>query len=107
MFDYYYCYYYIGLVTEIVHACCRLHNFCIDLRVPLIHKEATQLPASAARDPITGVLVDDQWRINELGFNATESQHRQSGNAVANEIVRVIEENAYAAIQHHHHHITK
>jgi DDE superfamily endonuclease len=48
--------------TEIVHACCRLHNFCINLNLPILSSHHNTDPVALTDD--NGRLADDTWRLN-------------------------------------------
>lgn len=95
----------VGFIMKIVHACCRLHNFCINQSVPVINtgSAARPMPPRAAVDD-NGRLVDDQWRDaqpNEV-FNYTSTQNHRSGNALRDIILKKIVDNGYIAIRSHH-----
>jgi DDE superfamily endonuclease len=45
---------------ELVHACCRLHNFCINNNLPVI--SSRHVPLEVAVVEANGTLVDPHWR---------------------------------------------
>ena len=89
----------IAFIMEIVHCCCRLHNFCIDHNTPLFNDLYVSPPHVAADD--NGILIDDEWR-NVVPDTLVEDGSLRVGNDLREQIMKVIEENAYVAILSHH-----
>lgn len=50
-------------IMKILHALCRLHNFCINQSIPVLQVQGTQQQLMQ-RDPVTGVLMNTaEWRV--------------------------------------------
>lgn len=81
-------------VIAIVHACCRLHNFCVRRSLPVISTQYTPPPSVAVAND--GQLVDDAWRLNEAYDNEAPDSHIvRTGNTLRDAIVDVIGRNNY------------
>jgi hypothetical protein len=52
----------LKFIMEIVHACCRLHNFLVDMRSPAMDNFEVTLAYPRARLREDGTLADDSWR---------------------------------------------
>ncbi len=48
-------------IQVIIHACIRLHNFCVKRNMPIY--TTSYEPPSSARVDEAGGLIDDIWRI--------------------------------------------
>lgn len=98
----------LEFVMEIVHACCRLHNFCIDSKLPII-TENYNVTYNARLDE-SGRLVDDEWRnidpedtSNPVLATAEEIEDiRRTGSVVRDSILDEITRNGYAGVRSHH-----
>ena len=77
---------------EIVHACCRLHNFCINLNLPILSSHHTTEPV--AFTDASGRLADDTWRANTQPTE--EWSEINTGSTLRDEIVENIARNNYA-----------
>lgn len=51
---------------NIIHACCRLHNFCINRRMPVISTHFA--PCDVSEVDVSGCLVHAMWRTNVSPF---------------------------------------
>jgi hypothetical protein len=81
---------------NIVHACCRLHNFCVRRNLQTLDSEHHSTALAALDDQ--GVLVHPDWRLRE----ATEpdeffvrTDNAQVGNTLRDSIVDSIIRNDY------------
>lgn len=90
----------VDFVMEIVHCCCRLHNFCIDLKSPIICKEDAPGVARAALDSM-GRLVDNGFRLVDMDVYPTATTPR-IGNVLRDNILDYITDNKIIAIRDHH-----
>ena len=75
--------------VDILHACYRLHNFAIKLRIPTLNiipgmPELNELNAD-------GILVDGGWRNNHEIMNLSNVMN--SGNVLKEYILNYIESN--------------
>ena len=77
---------------EIVHACCRLHNFCINRNLPVISSHHVPLDVAAVN--IGGTLIDNTWRTNISPTDSWGSVN--TGSTLRDEIVGVVGRNNYA-----------
>jgi DDE superfamily endonuclease len=78
--------------VKIVHACCRLHNFCISRNLPII---ATHLiPNNVSNIDVSGRLVDNVWRVNTAPTDNWGSEN--TGNTLRQEIVHRVDTNHFA-----------
>ena len=75
--------YELCFICEIIQACCRLHNFCMDNGVPMIH----EIPRIAEVNE-EGVLTDPIWRAVREGFNAPRNGN---GNVLRDSIIEEIQ----------------
>lgn len=77
---------------KIVHACCRLHNFCINRNLPVI--AAHHKPADVALTDNSGRLSDNTWRLNTAPTCDWDTEN--TGNTLREEIVHNVERNHLA-----------
>lgn len=78
--------------VAIVHACCRLHNFCINRNLPVLASH--HITSSIALVDSNGRLADDSWRSNAQP--SEEWSHLNTGNTLRDELVNTIGRNNYA-----------
>jgi hypothetical protein len=94
--------YELGFIAEIIHACCRLHNYCITHRLPVL-TDAYTPPAHTALDgegslgPNWGVHPSE--RSSMLRGSTDEIN---SGNALREEILQEITRKQYIVRRSHH-----
>jgi hypothetical protein len=48
-------------MVAIIHACCRLHNFCVDIQAPIVENGNRPCGLAATLDR-QGTLIDAEWR---------------------------------------------
>jgi hypothetical protein len=72
----------VSFVAEIVHACCRLHNMCIDARVPIVHYPDNTPPAEFQTDE-EGRLPQSFYRNLTFAFDGT-------GGSIGNPLREII-----------------
>ena len=77
---------------KIVHACCRLHNFCINRNMSVI--SAHHKPADVALTDSSGRLTDNTWRLNTAPTCDWNTEN--TGNTLREEIVHNVERNHFA-----------
>lgn len=77
---------------EIVHACCRLHNFCINRNLPVISSHHVPLDVAAVN--VGGTLIDNTWRTNVTPTDSWGTVN--TGSTLRDEIVDVVGRNNYA-----------
>lgn len=77
---------------EIVHACCRLHNFCINRNLPVISSH--HVPLDVATVDVQGTLVDPHWREDLTPSEDWGSV--STGNTLRDNLVDVVGRNNYA-----------
>lgn len=78
--------------VRIVHACCRLHNFCINRNLPVLsthHK-----PTDLANVDSSGRLADNTWRLNTSPTDNWITAN--TGNTLREEIVDTVQVNHFA-----------
>lgn len=73
----------------IIHACIRLHNFCVQRRLPAVVARNVQIPSIAMVDQ-DGVLIDDIWRAG--AEPSVEWRRNGIGSCLRDAIVKEIEE---------------
>ena len=78
--------------VKIVHACCRLHNFCINRRLPVISTH--HVPHVVANLDASGRLSDNLWRQNAAPTDNWGTEN--TGNTLRDEIVKIVHTNHYA-----------
>ena len=89
----------IDTIFEIIHACCRLHNFCIDHSVPVLSN--TYIPPEHARLDDNGVLLDPVWR-NVDPAEVMHVERSRTGNTLRESILNTVTINNYESIRSHH-----
>lgn len=89
----------LGNVANIVHACCRLHNFCIDNSQIILNNSYTP-PALVAVDE-NGILTNAEWR-RDRHVGVIRSDGVRVGNALAELLVEIIRERGLYHSRSHH-----
>jgi hypothetical protein len=74
---------------EIVHACCRLHNFCIQRRIPTFQINGITDPIIATN--AEGVLTDPKWR-RDIVPDPNLSERSALRNIIVDDIVKRVSE---------------
>lgn len=82
---------------EIVHACCRLHNFCLSRNLPVL--SSRHVPAVVSNVDVNGRLTDESWR-SDIGNNESWGP-LNTGSTLRDELVNVIGRNNYAHIRNY------
>ena len=77
---------------KIVHACCRLHNFCINRNLPVLSTH--RKPSDLANVDVTGRLSDNTWRLNTPPTDNWTTEN--TGNTLREEIVDTVDKNHFA-----------
>ena len=77
---------------EIVHACCRLHNFCINRNLPVISTH--HVPPNVAAVDVNGTLVDPYWQEDLTPSEQWGSV--STGSTLRDNLVDVVGRNNYA-----------
>lgn len=82
-------------IIAIVHACCRLHNFCIDRNLPIL--DATYEPSQAPWAALTpdGTLADPEYaQVNPNDGNSDAWE--RTGNVLREKILQKVTDRGLA-----------
>jgi hypothetical protein len=90
--------YEINFTAEIVHACCRLHNFCITNRLPIIPN--VYIPPSTAALETNGTL-GSHWAIHPREVDDISNEAINTGNALREVILQEIRRERYIVTRSH------
>lgn len=74
----------ISNVVAIVHACVRLHNFCINRNLPVIACAHRTPPAHAEVDS-DGILLNEEWRVT-----GSQEERIRGGNTLRHELLNKV-----------------
>lgn len=85
----------LDFIMEIVHACCRLHNFCIRRRLPIVNDKYAPTDLTAVNE--NGGLINTQWTSPLPHHEPALEQANlpRTGNTLRDMIVETIVANHY------------
>lgn len=92
----------VSFIVEIVHCCCRLHNFCIDNNVPIFSTQY-EIPMHAKYETPMHANVNENGALPDRWHNVLpiEEFTTHSGNALREYILEDIKNGNFQVVRSH------
>ena len=85
--------------VKIVHACCRLHNFCTSRKLPILASH--HITNNISNVDASGRLTDNVWRVDAEPNDNWEEESENTGNTLREEILNRVDGNHFAHDRNH------
>lgn len=89
----------VAFCIQIIHACIRLHNFCINARLGIVADKYKQPPHVMVNED--GVLVEGVWPWREVEHEEWQSNKPNTGSTLRDYLVQEIKDNQYFHVRSH------